>query len=439
MALGDCPFWACVPSKLMLRPEEALHEAADVGGAAQRVHAADGLEVEAVFARRDKLTQGKDDTQVLVPMIEDFGATLVRGAAKITGIRRVQVLDHKGRSIDLEARLAVALCSGSEPVVPKIVRDTDPWTPRDATSALQAPEHLIIMGGGAVGCEMATAYSGYGTKVTLISSSAALLPSVDSETGALVRESLEQKGVTVITSTKVVGAARTSSGGVEVKLSDGKILNGSELLIAAGRKASLELGLESIGLGSGARQLDVDDSMKVATNDGQHWLYAPGDINGRSAFTHAAKYHGRIAGNAIAARALRKGASGEPSKQCVAVADATAMPQVIFTTPVVASIGLTRIQAQKQKKSVKAIAAPWWTVGAMVRQDSTPEGWAQWLIDEEERVLGVTLVGAGAGELIHAGTIAVTAKMRVADLLHAIPAFPTMSEVYLNLLEASGY
>ncbi|KAK4497764.1 hypothetical protein PRZ48_010417 [Zasmidium cellare] len=415
---GDCPFWACVPSKVLLRSQEALDGASAVGGAKEKL-CSSHVDVQGVFARRDIITANKDDTQLLVPMTEATGATLVRGEGKLVDVKKVSITPFEGEAIEFEAKLAVAICSGSEAVVPEAVKAADPWTPRDATSADYVPEKLIIMGGGVVGCEMATAYAGFGSKVTLVGSSKFLLPSVDPEAGALVQKSLESRGVIVKLGSRITKAVRTTDG-VEVHLSTGDQLSGSELLVAAGRKATLDFGLEHLGLQSYNTHIPVDESLSVKTLDDETWLYAVGDVN---------------AGNAIIAKA--KGLP--PSTNTLTIADRKAIPQVIFTSPIVASVGLTRQNAATKGIKVRQITAQAKTLGGILHTDAVADGWAQWLVDEEQRLVGATIVGTDAADLIHASTVAIVGGMNLGELVHAVPCFPTMSEVYLNLLEAAGY
>ncbi|KAF2173416.1 hypothetical protein M409DRAFT_15700 [Zasmidium cellare ATCC 36951] len=427
---GDCPFWACVPSKVLLRSQDALDAANAVGGAKERILDAK-VDANGVFARRDVITANKDDTQLLVPMTEATGATLVRGQAKLADVKNVQIAPFEGEPVEVEARLAVAICSGSEAVIPDGVKAADPWTPRDATSADYVPEKLIIMGAGAVGCEMATAYAGFGSKVTLISSSGSLLPSIDSEAGTIVRKSLEERGVVVKLATKVTKATRTDYG-VEAVLSTGEKLSASELLVASGRKATLDFGLEKLGLSSHGTHIPVNESLCVKTFDGNDWLYAVGDVNGKAPFTHSAS---RIAGNAIIAKARGQ----TPSNITLTLGDRKAIPQVTFTSPIVASVGLTRKAAATKGIQVRQITAPAKTIGGILHSDTIADGWAQWLVDEEERLVGATIVGTDAADLIHASTVAIVGGMKLEQMVHAVPCFPTMSEVYLGLLEAAGY
>ena len=455
---GDCPFWACVPSKALLRPAEALDDARHVSGARERLtDVSVPVDPEAVLKRRDVFTGGWDDTKVLVPMVENSGTHLVRGVGRITGVKRVNVtLDVSGgktESVDLEARQAVAICTGSEPIIPDIpgLADAKPWGPREATSSSVVPETLLIVGGGVVGVEMATVYQSLGSKVVLASRSPELLPSFDDEAGEIVRKKLESRGVQVLTSTEVTSVKRETPGGtVTATLSSNKNpheIQASEILVATGRRAiTRDIGLESLGYDApsleAGRPITVDESLAVRniTSNTTPWLYAAGDVNGRAMLTHTSKYHGRIAANAIIARARNTFPSKPtPFDRFSASADLSAVPQVVFSDPAVASVGLTRKAAERAGRAVRVVTAPAQTLGANLRAEGYEAGWAQWVLEAETGVLlGATFVGSEVAELLHASTVAVVGGLRVEQLVHAIPSFPTMSEVYLSLVDAAG-
>ena len=440
---GDCPFWACVPSKAILRPSEVLEAAKTVGGARERVERGKGVDVEAMWQRRDMYTAGWDDTKVLVPMVEQSGVEVVRGMGTIVGTRKVKVEAWKGDAVELEARHAVAVCTGSEVVFPDVpgLKEAKPWTSREATSASVLPEHLVIMGGGVVGCEMATAYSSFGAKVTLISSTAEILPRLDAEAGRMVRESLTSRGVVFYLSTNVTAVKREPQGSVQVTLSNGKVVSAAELLVATGRRPRTgDVGLEALGLATDGTPIAVNESLCVTSVPG-NWLYAVGDVNGRALMTHMSKYQGRIAGNAIVARA--KGKSVEPDQSVAwdnfsATADHAAVPQVVFTDPIVASVGLTSAAAKAAGRSVREIAVPFTILGSILHADEYT-GWAQWIVDPASNtLLGATFVGRDVVDLLHASTVAIAAGVTLGRLVHAVPSFPTMTEVYLTLIDAAG-
>lgn len=440
---GDCPFWACVPSKVLLQSQQALDEATAVGGARELLNGYKAaVDSEAVFQRRDAFTAGWDDSKLLVPMVENSGASVVRGVGKLVGEKRVEVEATDGGTAVLVANHAVVVCTGSEPIIPNIpgLAASRPWTPRHATSASEAPNHLVIIGAGAVGCEMATAYASFGSKITLVSSTSEVLPQYDMEAGRLVRLSLESKGAKVYLSSTITEVKRESDSTVKVHLASGETIKADEILVAAGRKPITHgIGLEKFDVPTDGRPIPVDESLRVeSVPDG--WLYAGGDVNGRHPLTHGSKYHGRVIANAILARANGSKIAPQPWDKTSATADVCALPQVVFTTPVVASVGFTHKGAEKAGRRIRVINTPIATLASRIRDDNAHDGWAQWVVEEgSHKLLGATLVGDGAGELLHASTVAVVGEVPLDRLAHAVPSFPTLSEVYLNLLEAAGY
>ena len=418
LAGGECSYWACMPSKALLRPVAAVSEASHVKGAVGA-----RLDVPGVLERRDKFTHNwQDDRQV--EWLKNAGADFFRGAGRISGVRVVKVADA-----ELRARQAVVVAVGTRAVVPASLAGAKPWTSREATSAHEVPESLVIVGGGVVGCEMAAAWSALGSRVTLLARRG-LLERLPGFAGDLVAKCLAGAGVDVRLGVGVTGATR--NGSVTVTLDDGTAVEAAEVLAATGRAPRTDdIGLESIGL-IPASWLDVDDTMRVSAVDGG-WLYASGDVNHLALLTHMGKYQGRICGDAIAARAKGK----EPqvrdrsSKTCV--------PQVVFTLPEVGAVGLTREQAEAAGHTVRVVEYEIGDVsGASLFADDY-QGHAQLVIDEQARtILGMTLAGPGVGEMIHAATIAVAGQVPLASLWHAVPSYPTMSELWLRLLETYG-
>lgn len=443
---GDCPFWACVPSKALLRPQQVLDEARAVTGVKELLPQQSDTQkseyAQRVFARRDAFTAQWDDSALLIPMVQGSGASLVRGKGKLTGVKTVLVEGVDGDQVELKARHAVAVCTGSEPVIPDIpgLAQIDYWTPREAVSSSEVPSCLVVLGAGVVGCELASAYNSFGTKVTLLSHSAEVLPKIDQEAGELVRKALAANGVDVRLSSSAKSISKAQSGAIRVELSNGETIRCSHFLVAAGRKAAISrLGLEMFGITDNEKIVAVDESLLV-TNVQDSWLYAVGDINGRAPLTHSCKYHGTVAANAIVARANSVPVQLADWDSTSATADHYAIPQVIFTSPEVASVGFTRRAAKAAGKSFQEYTAPVWTVGASIWKEGYEQGWAQWIVDKHTGVLiGATIVGEGATELIHPSTVAIVAGMTLGRLAHAIPCFPTMSEVYLNLMQAAGF
>ncbi|KIW16713.1 hypothetical protein PV08_03902 [Exophiala spinifera] len=432
---GDCPFWACMPSKAILRPGEALAAARMVGGAKELIATDRLVDVEGVFARRDKVVNGYDD-QHLVNLSLSQKCTVVRGRGSLIGNKKVLVQNRIAQEKTLTATQAVVISTGSEPVIPDIrdIGNIDYWTPREATSVKSVPEHLIIVGGGVVGSEMATAFSTFGSKVTLICPSSEILPRFEPGAGKLVREALVAQGVDFHLSSRGVQVWKEDNGNASIKLSTGKIVTGSHLLLAAGRRPRTQsIGLESVGL---TPSLEVDPTMLVKSSQGT-WLYAVGDANRRSSTTHMGAYQARVAAKAIVARARGEIVS-DPKPWCNfnATADSLAVSQVVVTDPHVASVGLTLAEARKKGIDAKEVAVTFNFPGAWVFAEFNYEGWAQWVVDSEKNVLvGATFVGREVGDLLHASTVALVGEIPLDRLVHAVPSFPTRSEVYGLLLE----
>jgi pyruvate/2-oxoglutarate dehydrogenase complex dihydrolipoamide dehydrogenase (E3) component len=435
---GECSYWACMPSKALLRASSVLRAARAVEGAAQAVTG--GVDPAGVFARRTRIIHDWND-EGQVEWLKGAHIDLVRGHGRLTGERAVSVTTPEGDTVELRARHAVTISTGSAALLPDIpgLAGIEPWTSRDATSAKSAPASLAILGGGVVGAEMATAYASFGTKVTMIVRGG-LLGGQEPFAAELVQASLEKAGVTIRSGVELVSAHRTGSdkapANAVLELSDGSKVVAEQVLVAVGRTPRTgDLGLETVGLTSGD-WLTVDDTMRV---EGYDWLYATGDVNHRVLLTHQGKYQARAAGQVIATRA--KGQSVDDAKwgRHVASADAEAVPQVTFTDPEVASVGLTAAAAKKAGYSIRVVDYDMsWLAGATVHSDDYV-GQARAIVDEDRKVLlGVTFVGPDVGELLQAATIAVVGEVPIDRLWHAVPAYPTVNEIWLRLLETYG-
>lgn len=430
---GECSYWACIPSKALLRPQAALRAARDVQGAKQAVTGSP--DVAATLARRDAIVHHWDDASQ-VRWLEGAGVQLVRGRGRLSGERRVTVTEADGHETVLIARHAVAVCTGSDPLVPDIpgLREARPWTSRDATGVREVPASLAIIGGGVVGSEMATLFASLGTAVTVIARSG-LLPAVEPFAGEAVAAALRDAGVEVRTGAGV-DRVRRSEGGVVLSLSDGSQVHADDVLVATGREPrTKDLGLDAIGLQPGD-WLDVDDTMRVR---GYDWLYAVGDVNHRALLTHQGKYQARAAGDIIAARARGDAVDDGPWGRHVATADHGVVPQVVFTDPEVAAVGHTEASAIAAGIGIRVLDYDLsWLSGASTRADHY-RGRARAIVDEARRVIvGATFVGPDVAELLHAATIAIVGEVPLDRLWHAVPSFPTVSEVWLRWLEAYG-
>ncbi|MFE0451305.1 dihydrolipoyl dehydrogenase family protein [Streptomyces sp. NPDC058914] len=425
---GECSYWACMPSKALLRPVIAQADARRLPGLRQAVQGP--LDADAVLAHRNYYTSDwHDDGQVR--WLEGIGAGLYRGHGRLTGPRTVAVGDKI-----LTARHAVAVCTGSRAVLPDLpgLAEVKPWTSREATSAQSVPGRLVVVGGGVVATEMATAWQALGSRVTLLVRGKGLLNRMEPFAGELVAEALTEAGADVRTGTSVKSVTR-SDGTVVVVTDAGDRIEADEILFATGRAPRTDdIGLETVGLEPGS-WLSVDDSLRVT---GSEWLYAVGDVNHRALLTHQGKYQARIAGAAIAARA-----SGVPEPESgpwgahAATADHHAVPQVVFTDPEAAAVGLSLAEAEQAGHRVRAVDVDLSSVAGAGLYADGYKGRARMVVDLEEEILrGVTFVGPGVGELIHSATVAVAGQVPVARLWHAVPSYPTISEVWLRLLEA---
>ncbi|CAL9596925.1 Mercuric reductase [Actinosynnema sp. ALI-1.44] len=419
---GECSYWACMPSKALLRPGHALAAARRVPG----VPVGDALDAAAVLKRRNEFTSNWDDSGQ-VDWAVGAGLDVVRGRGRLTGERTVEV---DGRV--LTARRAVVVCTGSVPRTPNLpgLADVDFWGSREATSAREVPSSLVVLGGGVVGVEMAQAWARLGSAVTLVVSGERPLPKFEAFAGDLVADGLREDGVTLRTGVKATGVSSVD-GEVTLALSDGSSVSGAKLLVATGRQpATFDLGVERFGFTAG-EALPVDDTGRV---EGLDWLYAAGDVTGRALLTHQGKYAARAVGTAIATGAQNP----QPWTAPVATADHTAVPQVVFTDPEVAAVGWTEAQAREAGLDVRVVDLDIAVAGSSLHADGY-RGKARMIVDESKRTLvGVTFAGPDTAELLHAATVAIVGGITVDRLWHAVPAYPTISEVWLRLLEAYG-
>ena len=430
---GECSYWACMPSKALLRPVEALAAARAVAGSQQAVTGA--LDVAAVLARRDAFTSGWQDSGQ-VGWLDGIGVPLVRGAGRLAGVKQVEVTGHDGSRVALTARHAVVVCTGSDAALPPVegLAEAGPWTSRDATSASSAPGRLVVLGGGVVGVEMATAWSALGSTVVLLQRGPTLLPAYEPEAAALVTQALREGGVEVRTSAHVSAVRRTAEGGVVVTV-DGEQLAADELLVATGRAPrTADLGLETVGLTPGG-PLPTDDTLRVRGVAGD-WLYAAGDVTGRVLLTHQGKYQARACGQVVTARARGGQVEAAAWSRYTASADDAAVPQVVFTDPQIASVGLTEKAARERGLEVWTAEHDLAAIAGAALVSDDPRGWAKLVVDADRAVvLGATFVGPDVAELLHSATVAVVGEVTLDRLWHAVPAYPTVSEVWLRLLE----
>jgi pyruvate/2-oxoglutarate dehydrogenase complex dihydrolipoamide dehydrogenase (E3) component len=413
---GECSFYACMPSKALLRPGQALAEARRIPGAAEAV---DGLDVQAALDRRDEVIHDLDD-DVQLPWLEDLGIALVRGHGRIVGERTVQVGDDT-----LVARRAVVIATGTQALMPPIpgLREARPWTNREATTTKEVPPSLVVLGGGTVGIELASAFASLGSRVTVIEAGPRVLGREEPFAADEVCAALADAGVLVRTDTRATAVQR-DDGRVTVELEDGASVSADELLVAVGRQTlSADLGVEDLGVEPG-KPIEVDDRLRVPGHD---WLYVVGDANGRALLTHMGKYQGRLAADRILGRNVALRSDGPLS------------PRVTFTDPQVAAVGHTLASAKDAGINARAVDVPTEANAGGSFVGRGADGTCRIVVDEDRRVIvGATFVGPEMGEALHAATIAVIGEVSLDDLWHAVPCFPTRSELWLKLLQNYG-
>lgn len=413
---GECSYYACMPSKALLRPAELLAEVARVPGAAEAVTGE--LDAEAVLERRDRIISGLDDSGQL-PWLESRGIDLIRGEARIEGERRVRV----GAEL-LVARDAVVVAVGSGALMPPIpgLAEAGAWSNREITTTKEIPERLIVIGGGVVGVEMAQAWASLGTKVTVVEAEPQLLPREEPFAGGELADGLRDRGVELRLGTLATEVSREGEE-ITVTLDSGETVAGERLLGAIGREPQTkDLGLETVGLEPG-RYIEVDDTLRVP---GQDWLYAVGDVNGRSLLTHSGKYQARLAADHIL------GAEVE------AAHDGPGAPRVIFTDPQVAAVGHTLAGARDAGiRHAVAIDVPTAANAGASFHGRGAAGTSRFVVNPGRQVLvGATFVGPEVADMLQAATIAIVGEVPLATLAHAIAPFPTRSELWLKFLEA---
>ena len=423
---GECSYWGCVPSKTLIRPGDVVTSARRVPGADAALTGS--LDVPSALAWRDEMTNGWRDAGA-VAWLEDRQIALFRGRGRVTGERQVLVEAPDGDR-RLEATRAVVLAVGTGPAFPPVpgLDTVGAWDNRAATSVKDVPARLIVLGGGAVGVEMAQAFRRLGSReVTVVEGQDRLLAREEPFAGEQVRDAFEREGITVLTGALLAQVDRRGADGpVAAVLADGRRLEAEEVLVAVGRRPHTDdLGLDVVGLEPG-RPVEVGDDMRARGVAGG-WLYAIGDCNGRAPLTHMGKYHGRVAADVILGRDITDQASS------------TAVPRVTFTDPQVCAVGLTETQARERGLPVRAVEYAIGDVAGAYVQGHGIRGTAKIVVDEHQQVLvGATFTGPALQELLHSATIAVVGRVPLDRLWHAVPSFPTVSEVWLRLLETYG-
>ena len=418
---GECSYYACMPSKALLRPADLLAEARRLPGVP--IDSESRLDPQAILDRRDEAIHGLNDSGQL-PWLEKRGVDLFRGAGRFDGELRIVV----GRE-SLTARKAVVVATGSGAATAPIegLDEVRAWNNREATTAKRVPASMIVLGGGPVGSELSQAWASLGTEVTLVEGGEHLLGREEPFAGDEVAASLRDRfGVDVRTG---VEAERVSAGGrgVIMTLEGGETIEAAEILVAVGRVPhTAELALDSIGVETDEHGfLETDDRLRVG---GRESLYAIGDVNGRALLTHVGKYQAWVVTENLLGR------------EAEAIAEGIGSPRVCFTDPQVAAVGKTLAEAQEAGLNAIAVDVPTdGTAGASFQGKGT-RGTSRLVVDQaSQTIVGATFSGYDTADFLHAATIAIVAEVPLARLRHAVTAFPTRSEIWLKLLEKAGF
>jgi pyruvate/2-oxoglutarate dehydrogenase complex dihydrolipoamide dehydrogenase (E3) component len=442
---GECSYWACMPSKALLRPVEVLSGARALPGVAEMLSGS--LNVAAVLARRDSFTSHHDDSSQ-VKWANGAGIDVVRGRGRLAGPMTVEVTSVTGTRT-LHARHAVVVATGTTATIPDApgLRPARPWTSRDVTNLREVPRRVAVIGGGVVACESATWLKGLGAEeVTIVEPGPSLLAKHEPFVAELVTRQFDQVGIRALVDTPLDRVERADvvdtgiglpHGGPASVTASGTTWEVDEIVVAAGRTpASTDIGLETVGVDVSHSHgyITTDDHMEVVGGPGAGWLYAVGDICGRALLTHMGKYQGRIAGNVIAARAEGRSLDGP---RYLDLADHDMVPSVVFAEPQVASVGLTEAGARDRGIDVETLEYELGSVSGAVLLRDGYTGRAKLVVDRAaDTIVGATFVGPEVAELLHAATTAIVGKVTLETLWHVVPSYPTVSEIWLRLLEA---
>ncbi|MGI8607611.1 MAG: dihydrolipoyl dehydrogenase family protein [Candidatus Dormibacteria bacterium] len=412
---GECPYWGCMPSKTLLRSAEVLSET----GRARELAASEvtyKVDYAKVYERAFMMARELDDTKS-TEGLEKTGATLFRGAGKMVSAGQAEIEGTR-----LTARRAVVIATGTSPLVPPIegLSSVQFWTNREAVLAAEQPLRLVVLGAGAVGMELAQVYARLGTQVHLVESTRYPLPLEDEDAGKYLQEVLLKDGIKVHCGARAVSVSQTGRE-ISVTLDSGEVVTGDRLLVATGRKPNLDgLDLDAVGASRTKRGFISVDPATLQAADG---VYAIGDINGIGGFTHLSNYHGKVLGRALRGRQV--------------TANHVAVPRVTFTDPEVASVGLSEAQAREQGIDVKIGSIPD-TLNMTSRGyiHGEPGGLVKLVGDRQRGVLvGATLVGPTAGEMIHEMAVAIRAEVPLDTLADTIHAFPTFSRDFESVFD----
>jgi dihydrolipoamide dehydrogenase len=408
---GECAYWACIPSKTLLRPPEARAEARHAAGLGEPE-----LRWSEIREYLSYMTRGLDDSGA-VKGYEESGIRVHKGDGRITAPARIAVGDE-----ELEAE-RIVIATGSDPSIPAIegLEEAGYWTNREATQLAEIPEDVVVLGGGPVGIELGQMLRRYGAEVTVVQAAERLIDREDPAVGELIADALREEGIELLLGQQAK-AARAGNGRRFLELEDGTELGAEQLLIATGRRPRTEgVGLDALGVNPDERgAIPIDERCRVT--DG---VWAIGDVTGVSLFTHVGKYQARIAVNDIAGREPR--------------ADYRAVPRVVFSDPEIAAVGMTGEQARESGIDVVEGRADLMRVARTETYGKDLGGQLGVLADPERRVLvGAWAVGPLAGEWIHQAVLAIKTATPVDVLRDTVTQFPTFSEAHLNAVEDLG-
>jgi pyruvate/2-oxoglutarate dehydrogenase complex dihydrolipoamide dehydrogenase (E3) component len=402
---GECSYWACIPSKTLLRPGEALEAAREAPGAREAITGS--LDLGPALEWRDFMTSSWDDTGA-VEWLDDKGIDLLRGEGRIAGAGQVAV---GSESYEAER---IVIATGSSPVIPPIdgLRDLEGiWTNREATEFKELPKTLVVLGGGPVGVELAQAFHRFGSDVTVCEGDSRLLPREAAPVGEAVAAALQDEGIALRLGEHASAAERRDDGKYVLRFEESGDLVGERLLVATGRRARVhDLGLDKVGIEPGKQGIEVDERLRAGEG-----VWAIGDATGIMPFTHVGKYQARIAARDML---------GDSS----AKADYRAVPRVVFCDPQVAAVG-EQSAASTGTAQLSGVAR----TSTYTREYANKPGFLS-LVSDGSKLVGAYAVGPEAGEWLQQATLAVRAEVPLAVLRDTIQPFPTFSEAFVNAL-----
>jgi pyruvate/2-oxoglutarate dehydrogenase complex dihydrolipoamide dehydrogenase (E3) component len=413
---GECSYWACIPSKTLLRPGEALEGARHAPGAREAVNGS--LDPASAFEWRNFQVSNYDDeaSPSEAPWLREKGIDLHRGEARIEGPGRIVVGDQQ---IETER---IVLATGSDPLIPPVdgLKNVDYWTNREGTGLTEVPESIVVLGGGPVGVELAQALRRFGAKVSIIEGNR-LLAREGRDAGEAIGQQLEAEGIELHLGVHAQ-QVRAENGRITVRLDDGAVISAERILVATGRRPRAEgLGLDTIGIDTEGGHVEVDEQLRTTADN----VWAIGDVTGVALFTHVGKYQGRVAAAAML------GKDG-------ARADYRALPRVVFCDPQVAGAGLTEDQAEEKGITVATGRAE---IGSVARTSTYTRdyeelpGFLTLVADRSRKILvGAYAVGPEAGEWLQQATLGIRAEVPIDVLRDTIQPFPTFSEIFVNAL-----